>query len=108
MQQLQLFDSQGRPVPKIVPRANYRATSQAAAKAIAPVAGTLRDQVRDMIRAAGGPGATVAELVERSGWLHQTVSARVHELARSGEIWNCGETRKTPSGRAAMVWRVRG
>lgn len=78
-------------------------TQDAALAAIMPAEGTLEAKVLDAIRASA---STCDELEERLGLTHQTCSARVHHLMAAGLIVADG-SRRTRSGRAARVWRVR-
>jgi hypothetical protein len=67
----------------------------------------LRRRVLEAIALGGMLGRTCDEVEMLLGMPHQTASARVHELAKRGDIVDSGRTRKTRSGRAAIVWQVR-
>jgi predicted transcriptional regulator len=86
------------------PAARNSDTSVAAAESVAAHTPRLRGMVLEVIRAAGG--LTCDEVEERLDLKHQTVSARVHELMKLGQIVDGGR-RKTRSGRAATVWVAR-
>ena len=81
-------------------------TSRAAAESVrGPIADGDESAVYEAIRQAGG--LTCAEVEARLGLSHQTASARVHGLHRvKGWIEDSGQRRPTPSGRAAIVYRV--
>lgn len=49
-------------------------------------------------------GATDEEIEARTSLRHQTASARRRELVLRGLMKDSGATRKTTSGRAAIVW----
>lgn len=48
--------------------------------------------------------ATCDEVEQRLCARHQTVSARIYELAKDGAIVDTGDRRLTTSGRYAAVW----
>lgn len=48
--------------------------------------------------------STCDEVEQRLAARHQTVSARIYELARDGAIVDTGDRRLTTSGRYAAVW----
>ena len=70
---------------------------------------TKKERVRICIDSAGSGGHTCEEIVRKTKMRHQTVSARIGDLLKSGEIYHliidkevvCG---KTSSGRNAWVW----
>jgi len=66
----------------------------------------LREVVLNAIRDAGAAGLSSDEAEVRLAMTHQTVSARVHELARAGAIVDTGDRRRTRSKRLATVWRA--
>ena len=66
----------------------------------------LREVVLNTIRDAGAEGLSSDEAEVVLAMPHQTVSARVHELARAGAIVDTGERRRTRSKRFATVWRA--
>jgi predicted transcriptional regulator len=62
---------------------------------------------KDIIRAHLASGSMTCEEVERAtGLSHQTVSARISEMARAGEITATDERRVTSSGRTARVYQL--
>jgi hypothetical protein len=71
-----------------------------------PKAQRLREVVLNAIRDAGADGLSSDEAEVALAMMHQTVSARVHELARAGAIVDTGERRRTRSKRLATVWRA--
>lgn len=81
-------------------------TRREAKRAIEPRSSKLQDAVLGAIRAAGPRGATDDELEVALDLRHQTLSARRRELVQSERIVDSGETRKTRSGRSAVVWVV--
>lgn len=60
------------------------------------------------IRAHGAGGATCHELEAQLCRTHQGVSPRITELRKLGAIVASGMYRRTPSGRKAIVWIVKG
>lgn len=78
-------------------------TSEAAADSVAGETGSKRREILGLIREAPN-GMTDDEAEERTGWRHQTVSARRRELVLLGLVVDSGRRRKTRSGRAATVW----
>jgi len=96
------------PAPKAnAPFAFGSDTSQDAAESIQPHLNRLCGIVLDAIGAAGSRGMTCDEVEASLDLRHQTASARVHELGRSGKIVDSGERRVTRSGRKAAVWTAR-
>ncbi len=87
---------------------NARPTEAAAAQAILPTSAKGRRQVFDHLIALGGMGATDHELAVALGMNPSTVRPRRLELVESGAVVDSGQTRPTPSGRAATVWTVAG
>lgn len=83
-------------------------TSHAAARFVASEAPSLQARIiQDLWNSAyRNTGLTVAELEYRLGRKHETVSARVNELANAGWIRDSGHTRKTDTGRQAVVWML--
>ena len=70
-----------------------------------PVAPSMRLQVCLFIEDREN-GGTCDEVEVMSGFSHQTVSARIRELAKAGRIKDSGRTRPTSAGRKAVVWIV--
>ncbi len=110
------LDLWGKPFPKrksydlyngTPPHERKSETSREAAQSIEPVALSLREQVFAEIKRCGDYGATCDQIEHSMDGRHQTISARVRELALSGRIFSNGDKRKTRSGRNALVWRVR-
>lgn len=93
-----------RPAQPPSPPHNGSPTSRAAAASAAPRAGSKTRLVLDFLREQGDYGATADEAAARLGLLIQSVTARMHDLARRGLIVRAGRTRPTRSGRAAEVW----
>lgn len=73
--------------------------------AAAPKRGQIRATIARLIRSAGPQGLTVEDLKDLTKLEHQTVSARVHDLWRAGEIEQAS-ARHTRSGRPAWAWRA--
>ncbi|MCX6553153.1 MAG: hypothetical protein NTY02_19490 [Acidobacteria bacterium] len=76
------------------------ATSRAAAESLRPDLTRLARVVVDAI----GDGSTCDEVERRTALPHQTVSARIRELAQAGRIVATSVRRPTRSGRFAVVW----
>jgi predicted ArsR family transcriptional regulator len=84
---------------------SWPATSRDAAHSIAPHLARLEQLVLDALGNAGG--LTAQELEYVTGLAGNTVRPRLWELRKRGLVADSGQTRKTPSGRAAIVWRAR-
>lgn len=82
---------------------NGTETSAQAALSMEKAAPAIRERVLDFITARGMNGATADEVEAALCGRHQTISARVNELARAMAIVPLGN-RKTRSGRSAIVW----
>lgn len=82
-------------------------TSKAAAESVAAHAPILREQVLAQIAKRGAVGATCDEIEVSLNGRHQTISARVRELAKDGLIVDSGKRRPTRSGRTASVYVVK-
>ena len=105
--QLQLFEAAKADLPLRAPYARGSDTSKAAGRCVEICAGTLRARVLGHIVDRDSYGMTCDELEAVSGLMHQTASARVHELKKLGAIYDSGRRRKTRSGRKATVWLAR-
>lgn len=79
-------------------------TSKSAADSIKTSAATLRAQVFDYIRKQGSHGATDEEIQTALSMSGNTERPRRGELEKSGKISAAEQTRKTSSGRQAIVW----
>ena len=65
-----------------------------------------RTRVYAFIRERGARGATDYETQQATGIGPQTQTPARLELERGGIVQDSGKTRKTPSGRPAIVWVV--
>lgn len=81
---------------------NGSQTSRAAAAEIQQFSNNLRERVYRFI-AARESGATIDEIARGLGILTATVCGRTSELKKQGRIVDSGRTRKTRSGRDAVV-----
>ena len=77
--------------------------SRDAHRSVKPLKSGMRERLHGIIKMRGERGLTVDELEIVTGMPHQTVSARVHEMAKLGTIVDTGK-RPTRSGRNAAVW----
>jgi len=80
-----------------------RATSRDAGRAAHTFVGDHERRILEAL--AAGPG-TKDELAERCGLSEQQVVRRIARLRRIGRVESTGETRRTPSGCRAEVWRI--
>lgn len=87
-----------------LPHQRHSDTSRAAAKSAQGMATKLRGKVLDAIRSARG-GLTDEEISSVTGINPNTVRPRRVELERLALIFR-GGTRKTRSGRQAVVWEA--
>lgn len=102
---------QSKPAPRAEPEpppfARGSATSKAAAESMREHAWSIETQVLAAIRDAGDRGMTCDEVEAMLGGRHQTISARVHFLAKRRLIIPVeGVTRPTRSGRRAQVYKA--
>lgn len=81
-------------------------TSLEAARSMDAPAPKLRLRILSELQLRADVGATCDELEQAYGMPHQTVSARLREMALSGSIVDSGHKRKTRSGRNAIVWHA--
>jgi hypothetical protein len=79
-------------------------TSKDAAKSVLGFVPQRGKQIWRMIRDA--KGLTCDEIELRAEWSHQTTSARITFLRKSGYIRDSTRRRKTRTGRKAIVWVV--
>lgn len=94
-----LFD----PLPPSPPAQRHSPTSRDAAAQIAPRAGTLRAAVLAALKDAPG-GLTDEELQTLLNMGASTQRPRRIELTQAGLVRDSGTTRRTRSGRQAVVW----
>lgn len=87
------------------PRQNHSSTSRAAAASIAPMLGKLQRRVLNCLKAEGP--MTDEEIGERCELGGNTVRPRRCELEAKGLIYDTGQTRRTKSGRSAVLWAAR-
>ncbi len=92
------------PFQEAPPAQRHSVTSVAAAEAIKPTAAILRQRVYDHITASGG--CTDNEGIIATGIAGSTWRPRRTELVADGSVRDSGKTRKTESGRSAVVWEV--
>lgn len=95
-----------RPMPLFAspPASRKSLTSQAAAKSVAHAVSFIEDRIVEHVRACGANGATAEETATALELRTQTCSARFSEMRESGRLIDSGRTRRTSSGRAAVVW----
>ena len=87
------------------PSVNGSITSARAADSLGPATlNAMQRMVLELLAATPG-GLTDEEMQRRLGMNPSTQRPRRIELARRGLVVECG-TRKTASGRMAVVWRV--
>lgn len=81
-------------------------TSVAAARRIEPVRENLRQRVYQAVREAHPGGLTEQEIEDATGLPGNTVRPRIVELVNRAGLVDSGRTRKTRSGREAVVWII--
>lgn len=86
------------------PAQAHSPTSVAAALAIRSDAQRLRDAVFAAIREAGADGLTDEEGILQTGIAASTYRPRRGELVAYTRVRDSGKTRRTHSGRQAVVW----
>lgn len=106
MKQDSLFggtDAYGTPIVK-APHVAGSDTSEQAAIAITPHLNELQRRVLDYVRACGMDGCTDEQIIDALGISPSTARPRRIELTNAGLVLDSGRTRKTKSGRNAVVW----
>lgn len=98
-------DIEGYPSSRSLPH-NHTPTSKAAAKSMEGKAATQRGDILRFLAERGEQGATAFEVEQLMHISGNSVRPRLVELRASGAVVAAGFTRKTGSGRAAVVWRV--
>ncbi len=86
------------------PPFSNQTTSKAAARSVIHELAAMEQKVLGYIRAQGAFGATSDEIEVGEHMSHQTVSARINGLRSKGFLVDSGRTRRTSSGRQAIVW----
>ncbi len=90
-----------------VARNSDPSTSWAAAALASTSAQTIRERCLAALKRAGVRGLTDFELAEQVGRQQTSAGVRRHELVKAGLVEATAETRPSPSGTAARVWRIR-
>jgi hypothetical protein len=72
---------------------------------VAEVAQAKRSLVLSAFRKLGP--STTDEIAHFLGWVHQSTSPRVYELAKAGDLEDTGDRRPTIRGRPAIVYKAR-
>lgn len=80
-------------------------TSRLAAAEIVPHAETLRGRLLELLKAHPS-GLTDEEMQTLANMDGSTQRPRRQELEKAGKVFKTLETRRTKSGRLAMVWRA--
>ncbi len=83
---------------------NGTPTSDAAAASMRPHAATLRADIYSFVSRRHQVGATADEIEMMLEIAGNTVRPRLVELRQLGSIRDSGRTRKTRSGRSAIIW----
>lgn len=96
-----LWEQQGPPFQRHSP------TSREAACKIRGVTAAQRAAVYAFIHDQGARGATDLEIADALQLSGSSARPRRIELVTSGVVIDSGTTRKTASGRNAVVWRVK-
>lgn len=86
------------------PAQRHSPTSVAAAEQVKPIAETQRRLVLSILQMAGERGLTDDEIQAATGMNPSGARPRRIELVRAGLVRDSGRTRKTRSGREAVVW----
>ena len=91
--------------PKVsAPCQVHSQTSREAADAIVPQSATLRRAVLEFLRSRGFDGATDEQMQDGIPMPASTQRPRRVELVEANLVRDSGTTRKTKSGRNAVVW----
>lgn len=81
-------------------------TSRDAAEKIKPRAGSLREKIYNHLRGRGARGCTLEEIETQLLMAGNTVRPRMKELEARERVRKTDRTRRTRSGRDAIVWEV--
>lgn len=84
--------------------ATARVCSQIAYESVQPDIPDREAQVLAFIRDVGG--ATADEVYNTLGMRQNTVSSLIAQLAKAGKLMNSKSTRRTTTGRPAIVWKI--
>lgn len=92
--------------PRVLARRENPETSKAAARACQSTRDGHHEFILRILSHVPA-GLTADEIADRSGWMtrHQ-VGRRLHELVAECRVRTTGETRPTPSGRAAQCYAI--
>ena len=82
-------------------------TSLAAQAAIQHARSELQRKVYEYLFTCGSGGATDEEIQLSTSMNGSTERPRRRELEMAGAVMNSGTTRRTLSGRSAIVWKIR-
>jgi transcription initiation factor IIE alpha subunit len=95
------------PLFAMAPAVRGSVTSAAAADSLTPATlNAMQRRVYDLLVWRGETGATDEEMQAELEMSPNTQRPRRIELARRGMIVESGSTRRTASGRMAVVWKV--
>lgn len=92
--------------PKTLARCADPQTSHAAAERVREFAGKHAAAIFAHLCDRPG-GGTKDEIAAGTNIDATAVARRIAELRRTAGVYDSGETRRTPTGRAATVWKVR-
>ena len=88
-------------------RATDPATSHVAAQAVEPRCAALEEAVLNALKATGGRGCTIDELVAVLRMDKVTLSPRLRPLCKKGFVEETLERRPGVSGRSQIVWKAK-
>jgi hypothetical protein len=80
-------------------------TSAAAAEAIKPAMSAQQAKIADYL-ATCAAGATYTQIADGTGIAVPSICGRMRELVACGRVAIAEETRATPSGRQARIYRI--
>lgn len=89
---------------RTIPYKRGSETSKAAAELVRPKTPSYRAAIEGFLKGRGAQGATNDEVMATLSIQIQTVCPRMKELRVDGLVIDSGRTRKTRSGREAVVW----
>jgi hypothetical protein len=99
-----LFDYVPQPYKGKPPAQSHSPTSLAAAASIKKAIGPLHREILELLSELPNMGATDEEMQFELNMLANTQRPRRRELELMGHVVNSGQTRRTRSGREAVVW----
>jgi hypothetical protein len=97
----------GSAIAKPLARRTDPVTSQAAAARVIEFRGEHEIKIGEWLTARKLTGGTKDEIAAGTGLTPIAVARRIADMRAHAGVYDSGETRPTPSGRRATVWKIR-